>query len=744
MSVIGSLWTTTFQGGASRVSSFGFSTVFGWGMYSRIPAYNGGGMEAHPFDAVTWTTRRAEIRDDSGAPIFVQDDVEAPAGWSDAAVNVVASRYFHGAPGTPERERSVRQLFTRVGGTLAAWAREEGAAGAEIETELLDLFVHQRGAFNSPVWFNVGVDARPQCSACFILSVEDTLESILELARVEALVFKRGSGAGTNLSRLRSSRERLSGGGFASGPVSFMRGYDAFAAVVKSGGRARRAAKMQILDADHPDVMLFAEAKAIEERKARALIAAGFEAGLDGEAYRSVAFQNSNLSVRVPDAFLHAVEADGPWTTRAVRTREPMETFPARALLRKIAEGAWICGDPGLQFESTIQAWNPCRNSGRIAASNPCSEYLFLDDTACNLASLNLLAFLLPDGTFDTERFRRDVRTLVRAMESIVGRSSYPTPKIEAMSRRFRPLGLGYANLGALVMALGLPYDSEPARTLAAAVTALLTGEAYRTSAEMAATLGPFEAYPENRGPFLEVLERHRAALEGIPGSAPAPLLRAARQAWDEALALARAHGVRNAQATVLAPTGTIAFLMDCDTTGIEPDIALVKYKRLAGGGTLKLVNRAVGPALRRLGYGEEAARRIVEHLLAEDTIEGAAGLREEHLAVFDCAFRAREGGRAIAIEGHLAMMAAVQPFLSGGISKTVNLPRDATVEAIEALYLRAWKLGLKAIAVYRESSKATQPVAVFRERLCPNCRRRMVPAGACFRCLECGEVSSC
>ncbi|MGQ0612975.1 MAG: vitamin B12-dependent ribonucleotide reductase [Planctomycetaceae bacterium] len=707
-------------------------------------------MGSDPFSGVAWSERRAEIRDDAGRVLFVQERVEAPAAWSQGAVNIVASRYFHGAPDSPQRERSVKQLFLRVGGTLAGWVEAAGLAEEWYAGALLSLLAHQRGAFNSPVFFNVGIDERPQCSACFILSVADTIESILDLARVEALVFKRGSGAGTNLSALRSSRERLSGGGFASGPVSFMRGYDAFAAVVKSGGRARRAAKMQILDAWHPDVMLFAEVKALEERKAAALIAAGFSAGLDGEAYQSVAFQNSNLSVRVPDAFLRAVEADGPWTTRAVTTGEPMETFPAKALLQRIAEGAWACGDPGLQFEETIQAWNPCKASGRIAASNPCSEYLFLDDTACNLASLNLLAYEGPEG-FDAAQLAADVGVLVRAMEAIVDRSSYPTPALGKNSRRFRPLGLGYANLGALLMTRGLPYDSEEGRLLAGAVTALMTGEAYRVSARMAARLGPFEAFPENRACFLEVLGRHREAVEKLAG-APAPLLALAREAWDEALALARRHGVRNAQATVLAPTGTIAFLMDCDTTGIEPDLALVKVKRLSAGGTLRIVNRTVGPALRRLGYAERAVGAILAHLERHDTVEGARGLRDEHLPVFDCAFRQREGGRAIAPEGHLLMMAAAQPFLSGGISKTVNLPHDATRESVARLMLRAWRLGLKSIAVFRERSKGVQPLAAGagaclldgRERPCPNCRRLMVPAGACFRCLECGEVSSC
>jgi ribonucleoside-diphosphate reductase alpha chain len=689
-----------------------------------------------------WASHDCEIRDESGGVVFLLRDVEAPAGWSDGAVNVVASRYFR-----PGVEKSVKQLLERVGGTLSRWVRDAGIGFPGYEAELLALLAQQRGAFNSPVWFNVGIDARPQCSACFILSVEDDLGSILDLAKTEALVFKRGSGAGSNLSRLRSSRERLSGGGLASGPVSFMRGYDAFAGVVKSGGRARRAAKMQILDVSHPDILEFVDAKAKEERKARALIASGFEGGLDGEAYRSVAFQNSNLSVRASDAFLEAAVADGDWPLRAVTTGEPLDAPKARLILRRVAEGAWACGDPGMQFEETIQRWNPCRASGRISASNPCGEYLFLDDTACNLASLNLLAFA-GDGGFDVPRFRAAVGLLFRAMESIVDRSSYPTTRIRSNSVRFRPLGLGYANLGALLMAQGLPYHSAEARDRAAAITALLTGEAYRVSAEIAEALGPFDAFAENRAPFLEVLDRHRAALDGLRD----PIAAEARGAWDEAIARARRHGVRNAQATLLAPTGTIAFLMDCDTTGIEPDISLVKYKRLSGGGTLKLVNRCVGRALRHLGYGDADASRILRHLEKEETVEGAPGLRPEHLPVFDCAFRPEHGRRAIAIEGHLGMMAAVQPFLSGGISKTVNLPEETSVEEVEALYLRAWRLGLKSIAVYRENSKAVQPLSKRaaacavggRAPACSFCHAPMVPAGSCFRCLQCGEVSSC
>ncbi len=639
--------------------------------------------------------------------MFEMDGVEAPASWSETAVNVVASRYFKPGPGG---ERSVKELMRRVGGTLARWVREEGLGEEGYERDLFDLLLHQRGAFNSPVWFNVGLDGHPQCSACFILSVKDDLNAILELARIEALIFKYGSGCGTNLSVLRSSRERLSGGGFASGPVSFMRGYDAFAGVVKSGGRTRRAAKMQILDAAHGDIHDFVRAKAHEERKAKALAAAGFGGGLDGEAHRSVAFQNSNLSVRVTDDFLRAVREDLPWTTRAVTTGDPVETFRARALLREIAQAAWECGDPGLQYDTTIQAWHTCPASGRIGASNPCSEYLFLDDSACNLASLNLLAYLKPDSAFDTAAFRRDAGTLFRAMEAIVDRSVYPTPRIAEVSRTFRPLGLGYANLGALLMALGLPYDSAEGRGWAAAITALMTGEAYRVSAEIAALLGPFEGYGANREHVLRVLERHRAAVEAVE-AAPATLLLAARAAWDETLRLAREKGVRNAQATVLAPTGTIAFLMDCDTTGIEPDLSLVKYKRLSGGGSLRLVNRVVPRALARLGYARAEIEKILAHLDREEGMEGAPHVKREHLPVFDCAFRPGRHGRVISADGHLLMMAAVQPFLSGGISKTVNLPRETTTEEIERLYLRGGELGLKALAVYREGSKGIEPL---------------------------------
>jgi len=653
-------------------------------------------MIADPLAEVEWSHRKAG--DD---PPF---EIEAPVGWSDRAVAIVATRYLR-----PGRETSVRHMIRRVGGTLAAWVREQGLGGEDYEGDLLRLLVHQRGAFNSPVWFNVGVDERPQCSACFILSVEDSLASIMDLARTEGLLFQRGSGAGTNLSTLRSSRESLAEGGTASGPVSFMRGYDAFAGVVKSGGRTRRAAKMQILDADHPDVFEFVGAKAHEEEKARVLLAAGYSGGLDGEAFGSVAFQNSNLSVRVSDDFMRAEERRENWQTRAVTTGAVVERFRARDLLGAMAEAAWACGDPGIQYADTIQRWNPCRAAGVIRASNPCSEYLFLDDTACNLASLNLLHYRSGTG-FDIEEFRRDVRCLLRAMEGTVDRASYPTERVDEMCRRYRPLGLGYANLGALLMAMALPYNSDDARGWAAAITALMTGEAYRLSAEMAKTRGPFDGFTENRDSFLEVMDMHRAALDGLEG-APSDVAAAAREAWDAAISGVRAHGVRNAQTTLLAPTGTIAFLMDCDTTGIEPDLALVKYKHLVGGGTLRMVNRTLPLALVRLGYAEQTIASILAHVEEAETIEGAPGLRDEHLPVFDCAVPPPQGGRSISTDGHLRMMAAVQPFLSGGISKTVNLPSTATIDEIEGIFRRGWKLGLKAVAVYREGSKGAQPL---------------------------------
>jgi ribonucleoside-diphosphate reductase alpha chain len=676
----------------------------------------------HPFDELRWEKRTAAIASDSGKVVFEQKDVEVPSAWSQLATNVVVSKYFRGAVGHPGREHSVKQLVGRVVETITGWGRDLGYFASEEDLQafsgdLCHLLVNQHLAFNSPVWFNVGIEKKPQCSACFINSVEDTLDSILELAKTEGMLFKYGSGAGSNLSRLRSSKEMLSTGGKPSGPVSFMRGYDAFANVIKSGGKTRRAAKMQILDCDHPDVDEFIGCKAREEKKAHALIDAGYDGSVNGEAYQSVFFQNSNLSVRVTDEFMKAVEADGTWTTRARTSGKPVDELRARDLYHHICEAAWQCGDPGMQYDDTINRWHTCKGTDRIYASNPCSEYMFLDDTACNLASLNLMKFRLEDGEFDSAAFKAACRTSIIAQEILVDSASYPTPRIGEMSHRFRTLGLGYANLGALLMADGLPYDSEAGRSYAGAVTALMTGEGYRASAEIAAAMGPFPGYADNEKPMLEVIQMHRNAAWCLPeGVLPAGLLDAARRVWDEALELGGSHGYRNAQVTVLAPTGTIAFMMDCDTTGVEPDIALVKYKKLVGGGVLKIVNRTVPLALERLGYSAAQIAEIVDHIDRTETIEGAPALRDEHLPVFDCAFRARNGVRSIAAEGHVRMMAAAQPFISGAISKTVNLPPDATVEDIGRIYLEGWKLGLKAIAIYRDGCKRIQPLSTSRD----------------------------
>ena len=671
-----------------------------------------------PLDEVKWVLRDASITSDKGEVIFEQKDVEVPREWSQMATNVVVSKYFRGAVGTPERETSVRQLVRRVVDTITEWGIADGyfATPEDAETfraELSWLLVHQHAAFNSPVWFNVGVEEKPQCSACFINSVEDSMESILDLAKTEGLLFKYGSGTGTNLSPLRSSKEKLSSGGEASGPVSFMRGYDAFAGVIKSGGKTRRAAKMVILNADHPDIVEFINCKVEEERKAWALIDAGYDGSFNGEAYSSVFFQNSNNSVRVTDEFMQAVVEDGTWTTRAVTDGRPMDTYRARDLMRMIAEGTHVCGDPGLQFDTTINAWHTCANTDRIHSSNPCSEYMFLNDSACNLASLNLMKFRREDGELDIDKFRHAVDVMLTAMEIIVDNSSYPRDKIAENSRRFRPLGLGFANLGALLMARGLPYDSDEGRDYAAAVTALMTGQAYLTSARMAQQFGPFEGYPENREPMLGVIQKHRAAVGRInEHRVPEDLLQAVEEVWRDAYTLGIDYGYRNAQVSVLAPTGTIGFMMDCDTTGIEPDIALVKYKKLVGGGMLKMVNQTVPEALQRLGYTDDEREAIMAYLKEHETIEGAPGLKEEHLPVFDCAFRPVNGERSIHYMGHIRMMAACQPFLSGAISKTVNMPHDATVEDIEQAYIEAWKMGLKAIAIYRDGSKRTQPLS--------------------------------
>jgi ribonucleoside-diphosphate reductase alpha chain len=676
-----------------------------------------------PLSEVTWELRDATIKGADGKVYFEQKEVEFPTSWSQTATNVVVQKYFRGTLGTPQRERSVKQMLSRVADTLYAWGKADGyfKTGEDalaFRDELIHLLLHQKMAFNSPVWFNVGVEEHPQCSACFINSVDDSMGSILELAKTEGMLFKYGSGTGSNLSSLRSSAELLNGGGTASGPVSFMRGFDAFAGAIKSGGKTRRAAKMVILNAEHPDIIDFVECKASEEKKAWALIDAGYDGGFNvpGGAYDSVGYQNANHSVRVTDDFMKAVVADGTWHTRAVVGGQVVATLPARQLMRKIADAAHLCGDPGMQFDTTINDWHPCINTARINASNPCSEYMFLDDSACNLASLNLRKFQderLPGG-FDVEAYRRAIQTTITAMEIIVDRSKYPTEKIAANSHAYRPLGLGYANLGALLMSRGLPYDGDAGRAYAAALTAILCGEAYKQSAAIAAdATGPFEGYAHNEEPFLRVMRKHRAAVDTIDAQlVPADLLAAAKDSWDQAIELGSEHGFRNAQATVLAPTGTIAFLMDCDTTGIEPDIALIKYKRLVGGGMLKIVNNTVPEALAKLGYGAKEVEEICAFIDREETIEGAPGLKDEHLSVFDCAFRSPKGTRSIHYMGHIRMMSATQPFLSGAISKTVNLPNDCTVEDIEDAYLEAWRLGLKAIAVYRDGCKRTQPLS--------------------------------
>ncbi|HEX8553025.1 MAG TPA: vitamin B12-dependent ribonucleotide reductase [Abditibacteriaceae bacterium] len=674
-----------------------------------------------PFETVEWEYRTAGITGEDGKIVFEQKNCEIPKTWSQLATNVVVSKYFRGPLNSPRRETSVRQVIGRVADTFARWGVEGGyfktdEDGAAFRDELVYLLLHQYGSFNSPVWFNIGVaDAKQQASACFINSVHDNMESIMELAATEARLFKGGSGAGSNLSRIRSSKEQLSGGGIASGPVSFMRGWDSFAGAIKSGGTTRRAAKMVILDAVHPDINEFIVCKSDEEKKAWALIDAGYNGGFNvpGGAYDSVAFQNANHSVRATDEFMRAADNGMEWTTRAVLDGSPIAKYNARDLLRKIAESTHICGDPGMQFDTTINDWHTSANTDRIYASNPCSEFVFLDDTACNLASLNLMKFRSADGEFQPEAFIHACEVFITAQEIIVSNASYPTEKIAKNSEEYRPLGLGYANLGALLMAQGTAYDSDNGRALAGAITAIMTGAAYRQSAKIAANIGPFGGYAKNREPMLRVIGKHRDAVSGIaPNIVPEDTLNAARRVWDEALLLGQKHGYRNAQATVLAPTGTIAFMMDCDTTGIEPDIALVKYKKLVGGGLLKIVNQTVPEALQKLGYNAEEAERIVEYISQNDTIEGAPGLKDEHLSVFDCAFKAMNGSRSIHHMGHIKMMAAAQPFLSGAISKTVNMPTESTVDDIFEGYVQSWKLGLKAVAIYRDGSKRTQPLS--------------------------------
>jgi ribonucleoside-diphosphate reductase alpha chain len=678
----------------------------------------------HPFEDVVWETRAAVITDEKGKVVFEQHGIEVPSTWSQMATNIVASKYFRGQLGSPDREASVRKLILRVVDTIADWAgKQEYFATADdlqaFSDELAFLLVSQRAAFNSPVWFNVGIEKHPQASACFINAVQDTMDSILGLAKTEGMLFKYGSGTGSNLSGIRSSKEPLAGGGTASGPVSFMRGYDAFAGVIKSGGKTRRAAKMVILNADHPDIEEFINCKAEEERKAWALIDAGYDGSFNvrGGAYDSVFFQNANHSVRVTDEFMRAVLDNRDWSTRNVLDGKVAETYKAKDLMNMMSEAAWQCGDPGMQFDTTINDWHTCSNTGRINASNPCSEYLFLDDTACNLASLNLMKFVKQDGEFDVEAFGAACRTVITAQEVLVDNAGYPTPAIDRNSHDFRPLGLGYANLGVLLMDRGLPYDSDGGRAYAAAVTALMHGEAYAQSARVASAMGPFAGYEKNAEPMLRVIDKHRQHAHMIDSTlVPSAVLERALAVWDEAYTLGAQHGYRNSQVTVLAPTGTIGFMMDCDTTGVEPDIALVKYKKLVGGGMMKIVNQSVGGVLRRLGYGNGEVDDILRHIATEETIEGAPHLLDEHLPVFDCAFPPANGQRSIHYMGHIKMMAAVQPFLSGAISKTVNMPTGATPEDIGNAYMEAWRLGVKAIAVYRDGCKRSQPLSTSKD----------------------------
>ncbi len=671
-----------------------------------------------PFDDIQWELRTANISDESGTAVFEQKDVEIPASWSQTATNVVVSKYFRGPLDTDRRERSVRQMIGRVAKTITAWGVQDNYFESQEEAqsfhdELTHLLVHQKMAFNSPVWFNVGVEEKPQCSACFILAVDDTMESILDWCKTEGMIFKGGSGSGVNLSPIRSSKEQLSAGGQASGPISFMRGADSIAGSIKSGGKTRRAAKMVVLNVDHPDVEDFIDSKVNEERKAYALGEAGWDVSLNGDAWSSIQFQNANNSIRVTDDFMAAAAAGRPWDLRAIVSGEVVQTVDARELLRKMSAAAWACGDPGMQYDTTINDWHTCPNTGRINASNPCSEYMHVDNSACNLASLNLMKFLNDDDTFDVDAFRRAVTVTIWAQEIIVSNSSYPTPKIGANTEAMRQLGLGYANLGAMLMSLGLPYDSDNGRALAATITSMMTGQAYATSAAIAQRIGPFSAFHENREPMLRVIAKHRDASRTIDAAlAPDYMIDAAHNAWDDALELGTRFGYRNAQATVLAPTGTIAFMMDCDTTGIEPDIALVKYKKLVGGGMMKIVNHTVPRALRRLGYTDNQIITIENYIDETGTIEGAPELRDEDLPVFDCAFRAENGQRSIQHMGHIKMMGAVQPFISGAISKTVNLPNEASVEDVADAYTEAWRHGLKAIAIYRDGSKTVQPLS--------------------------------
>jgi ribonucleoside-diphosphate reductase alpha chain len=671
-----------------------------------------------PFDEIEWETRDALIPG-KGAPAFEQRDVEFPRFWSQTATNIVAQKYFRGRMASPERERSVKQMIGRVADSITDWGKQGGyfATDEEAETfhaELKAILVNQYASFNSPVWFNVGFEETPQCSACFILSIDDSMESILDWIRREGIIFRGGSGSGLNLSRLRSSKEQLSKGGYASGPVSFMRGADASAGTIKSGGKTRRAAKMVVLDVDHPDIDEFIWCKAREERKARVLEQAGYDMSLDSADWASIQYQNANNSVRVTDAFMEAVTEGKEWPLTARTDGTVVETVEARALLRDMAAAAWECADPGVQYDTTINAWHTSPNTGRINASNPCSEYMHIDDSACNLASLNLMKFRREDGELDVEMLEHAVDVVFLAQEIVVGYSSYPTPEIGRNAKKFRQLGLGYANLGALLMARGLPYDSDEGRAYAAAITALMTGRAYRKSAEVAKRMGPHTGFQENRAPMVGVIAKHRAAVGNInhSDSVPDDLLDGARRAWDDALEIGEVHGFRNAQATVLAPTGTISFMMDCDTTGVEPDFSLVKSKKLVGGGEITIVNKTVPMALGELGYAPREVEEIVAFIDERGGVVGAPHLKTEHYPVFDCAI----GERAIHYMGHVKMMGAVQPFISGAISKTVNLPEQTTIDEIAQLFVESWQLGVKAIAIYRDNCKVAQPLSSSKE----------------------------
>ncbi|HEX3806483.1 MAG TPA: vitamin B12-dependent ribonucleotide reductase [Gaiellaceae bacterium] len=667
-----------------------------------------------PYDEVEWETRDALIPGKNG-PAFEQRSVEFPKFWSQTATNIVAQKYFRGRMASPEREKSVKQMIGRIVGTVGMWGRDGGYFATEeeaqaFEDELKAILVNQLAAFNSPVWFNVGFEEKPQCSACFILSIEDSMDSILDWIRREGVIFRGGSGSGVNLSKLRSSKEQLSKGGYASGPVSFMRGADASAGTIKSGGKTRRAAKMVVLDVDHPDITEFIWCKAHEEEKARVLEAAGYDMSLDSPDWGSIQYQNANNSVRVSDAFMQAVEADADWNLTARNDGSVVETIKARKLLRDIAEAGWRCADPGVQYDTTINQWHTLPNTGRINASNPCSEYMSIDDSACNLASLNLMKFRREDGELDVEAFEHACDVVFLAQEILVGNSSYPTEEIERNAKAYRQLGLGYANLGALLMARGLAYDSDEGRAYAAAITALMTGRAYRKSSEIAKRMGPFAGYRPNAAAMVGVIAKHRAAVGNIANTEtiPADLIGAARKAWDDALDLGEVYGYRNAQSTVLAPTGTISFMMDCDTTGVEPDFSLVKSKKLVGGGEITIVNKTVPLGLEKLGYAPSEIDEVVAFIDERNTVVGAPYVKSEHFPVFDCAV----GERAIHYRGHVKMMGAIQPFISGAISKTVNLPETATIEEVATLYQEAWQLGVKAIAIYRDNCKVAQPLS--------------------------------